>query len=397
MNYAVKLSGSIVKSAKSINSVLTSPTKKIEEGAKTSVAVVDGGIKTNSTFVKWGKVVGDIEQQTDLIEKLDEYVEETQLENAINQALEIAKESGDFTGPQGIQGPQGLQGEVGPQGPKGDTGATGPKGSDGRTPIKGTDYWTTADKQEIVNETKDAIDLSSYAKQSEVDELSEEIDNYLPKNQGSANVGKILVVGTDGNLTLIDMPSGTSGDVVGTLDENNNILLQGNLADGTYTLKYENEDGTYTEIGSLVVGGLPEPEIPNILEVYASTMKLNQRYSSSSKAYKAQGGVVCIEVPYADIVNKSIRIIGFPYGMQYGGSGNTQWYAVNDSYTEIGNYGSTGIWNYSGLVDEGDGVYSVPIVEKTGATKLILQLALNNSSAPITTNDLADKSLQIIG
>lgn len=83
----------------------------------------------------------------------------------------------------------------------------------------------------------------------------------VAKNQGTANVGKILVVGTDGNLTLIDMPEGgASGDVVGTLDESNNILLSGNLADGTYTLKYENTDGTYTEIGTLEVGAIPEPE-----------------------------------------------------------------------------------------------------------------------------------------
>ena len=77
--------------------------------------------------------------------------------------------------------------------------------------------------------------------------------DYLTKNQGSANVGKILVVGTDGNLTLTDMPAG-GGDVTGTIDENNNILLSGNLASGTYTLKYENQDGTYTEIGTLEVG-----------------------------------------------------------------------------------------------------------------------------------------------
>lgn len=75
----------------------------------------------------------------------------------------------------------------------------------------------------------------------------------IAKNQGSANVGKILVVGTDGNLTLTDMPAG-GGDVTGTIDENNNILLSGNLASGTYTLKYENQDGTYTEIGTLEVG-----------------------------------------------------------------------------------------------------------------------------------------------
>lgn len=83
----------------------------------------------------------------------------------------------------------------------------------------------------------------------------------IAKNQGASNVGKILVVGTDGNLTLADMPEGgASGDVIGVLDEANNILLSGNLADGTYTLKYENADGTYTEVGTLEVGAIPEPE-----------------------------------------------------------------------------------------------------------------------------------------
>lgn len=89
----------------------------------------------------------------------------------------------------------------------------------------------------------------------------------VAKNQGSANVGKILVVGTDGNFTLADMPEGgASGDVIGTLDESNNILLSGNLADGTYTLKYENADGTYTDIGTLQVGEIipDEPSYTNL-------------------------------------------------------------------------------------------------------------------------------------
>lgn len=39
---------------------------------------------------------------------------------------------------------------------------------DGTTPTKGTDYWTEADKTEIVEDTKEAIDLSSYAKTEDV-------------------------------------------------------------------------------------------------------------------------------------------------------------------------------------------------------------------------------------
>ena len=58
------------------------------------------------------------------------------------------------------------------KGDKGDKGDTGDKGADGHTPVKGTDYWTASDKAEIVNDTKNAIDLSSYAKLSDLAPLA---------------------------------------------------------------------------------------------------------------------------------------------------------------------------------------------------------------------------------
>lgn len=64
---------------------------------------------------------------------LGEKLSTAELDSAIDTALEQAKVSGDFNGPQG------------PQGPKGDTGAAG------YTPVRGVDYWTAADKQEIIN------------------------------------------------------------------------------------------------------------------------------------------------------------------------------------------------------------------------------------------------------
>lgn len=121
------------------------------------------------------------------------------------------------------------------------------------------EYFGNSTGQRLLEKLKTA--LGGKANQSEVDRLSEEIADKLPKNQGAANVGKILVVGVDGNLTLADMPEGgASGDVTGVLDESNNILLSGNLADGTYTLKYEvvgeNGEISYTEIGTLEVGSI---------------------------------------------------------------------------------------------------------------------------------------------
>ena len=46
--------------------------------------------------------------------------------------------------------------------------------------------------------------------------------------------------------------------IYGDVDSENNITIYGELADGTYTLKYENEDGTVTEIGSIVIGDSSE-------------------------------------------------------------------------------------------------------------------------------------------
>lgn len=88
----------------------------------------------------------------------------------------------------------------------------------------------------------------------------------VDQNQGAENVGKILAVGTDGNLVLVPMPEGgVAGDVVGSVDESNNILLTGDLADGTYSIKYEMEDGSIVNIGSLVVSGITYVTVTNNL------------------------------------------------------------------------------------------------------------------------------------
>jgi hypothetical protein len=51
------------------------------------------------------------------------------------------------------------------------------------------------------------------------------------------------------NYTPSQVPSTGDSDVVGTLD-GANVLLEGNLADGTYTFKYKKKDGSYGTIGT---------------------------------------------------------------------------------------------------------------------------------------------------
>lgn len=74
--------------------------------------------------------------------------------------------------------------------------------------------------------------------------------------------GITLGIHTDGLVYAFvdDEPVGTgvefmaaTGDVVGWVDSANNIVLTGNIPDGTYTLKYEKENGEQINVGNLVV------------------------------------------------------------------------------------------------------------------------------------------------
>lgn len=228
-----------------------------------------------------------------------------------------------------------LNGEKGDKGDKGDTGSDGKDGSngkDGYTPVKGTDYWTEDDKSAIVNEVaaqtylKSTIDSKFKIANDDISANTEAIKqnktdilllnkNALMKNQGAENVGKILVVGTDGNLILTDMPEG-NGDITGVLDENNNILLSGNLASGRYTLKYEYEDGTVAEVGTIEVGAIPEPTEPtNFADTSSSDWLTDYRlsFNGTELTTKELTGAICTNF-VADIQTDDIvRVEGIDF------------------------------------------------------------------------------------
>lgn len=136
--------------------------------------------------------------------------------------------------------------------------------------------------------TLPASDVYSWAKQPTKPTYTAAEVGAVAKNQGSANVGKILVVGSDGNLMLTDMPEG-GGDVTGMVDEENNILLSGDLADGTYTLKYANADGTYSDVGTLVVGAT-KPSYTNLADPTSADWQEGYRLSISSGSTSALDG-----------------------------------------------------------------------------------------------------------
>ena len=138
-----------------------------------------------------------------------------QVPEAIRAALVQAKESGEFNGRDGVDGKDGTNGRDGVDGKDGTNGRDGVDGKDGTngrdgyTPVKYVDYWTEVDQEEIVQQAVSLIKLQ------------------FP--------------------------------IVGRVGDNMDIILNGALACGTYTLKYEDAEGNVTEIGTLV----HDPDAPD--------------------------------------------------------------------------------------------------------------------------------------
>ena len=133
----------------------------------------------------------------------------TSAENAANAALDAlqkAKDAGDFkgdkgdkgdtgaTGPQGPKGDTGATGATGPQGPKGDTGATGATGPAGPTGATGPqgpkgDKGDTGPAGSYSNATTAAAGLMSAADKAKLDGLSNAITasstNYVRFSDGT--------------------------------------------------------------------------------------------------------------------------------------------------------------------------------------------------------------------
>lgn len=112
--------------------------------------------------------------------------------------------------------------------------------------------------------------------------------------------------------------------IFGYVDENNNIIVSGNLADGSYSVKYEMEDGSTVDIGDLVLDTNVYYSITNNLTncinnngatqvvdggSYIATITANSGYTLGSvsvtmggSAVSVNGGVINIASVTGDIV-----------------------------------------------------------------------------------------------
>lgn len=135
----------------------------------------------------------------------------------------------------------------------------------------------------------------------------------------------LLYIFVDGVATGngVSFPS-QLGDVYGNVDSGNNIVLQGELADGTYSVKYEMEDGKTVNIGNLVLDtnvyysitkNLTECTISNNAtqaikgKSYSATITANDGYELKSVTVTMGGSAVSVTNGVINIANVTGNIV----------------------------------------------------------------------------------------
>ena len=161
----------------------------------------------------------------------------------------------------------------------------------------------TAKKVNIVQETGNSeTDIMSQAAVTRaLNTQSEEIENYETLTLGVNADDGLIYIYKNGSPMGVGVEAGSSGDIVGYIDSDNTIVLSGALAEGTYTVKYEMEDGSLIDIGELV--NTDAPTFTNMIplstdssgNLYVGTngeagYKTDYRLSGSSGAESAQTG-----------------------------------------------------------------------------------------------------------
>lgn len=203
---------------------------------------------------------------------------------------------------------------------------------------------------------------------------------YTPISPGVATLG----MHTDGLLYLfvggspvgngVELPS---GGISGYVDSDNNIIING-LSDGSYTVRYEMEDGGTIDIGALEVGEA-EPEEHNYFD--ASTALLNHRLGSSGSPSAYNGMVTTDFIPWDEAMRgKNFYVSGATQVLNtaYGYFGRIVYYDAN----------KTMVTSYN----DGDGTVDAWIVttmaEYTGGGFVRISLVLKDNAA-LTAADVA--------
>lgn len=169
--------------------------------------------------------------------------------------------------------------------------------------------------------------MSQKAVTNALNTLSNEIVDLKERglSLGIASDGLIYLF-VDGSPVGTGIPQGTgeTGDLLGYVDENNTVVLRGELADGSYSIKYEMEDGSTINIGNLVLDSNVYYSVKNTLtncttnnsatqaiqgESYSATITAKSGYELSSVVVTMGGSPVTVSGGVINIANVTGNIV----------------------------------------------------------------------------------------
>lgn len=138
------------------------------------------------------------------------------LPTAVNDALTLAKASGEFDGPQGPQGqqgPQGEKGDPGDTGPQGDTGPVGPAGPQGPAGADGADGAPGADGKSAYQYAVEGGYTGTEAEFAA--KLAQEMPEALPNPNALTFTGGATGSYDGSEAMTVEIPSGGGGGITG--------------------------------------------------------------------------------------------------------------------------------------------------------------------------------------
>jgi len=211
--------------------------------------------------------------------------------------------------------------------------------------------WVTGDRvsEGKLNKIEDAIDKINQNAISNREALNKQMISNFNVLQSEINnkvveTGELtLGINADGLLYIFKdgVPQGlgiemsgqeVSGDVVGYIGDNNEIILIGSLPNGSYTMRYQYEDGTLSKAIDVSVGEVevyknlvPEAMEEGLTEVYNGVgYKENLRWSGTNQAFVSDAtkcvltGLIPVGVNGDVFHIRGVDIVGYVDGRQSG-------------------------------------------------------------------------------
>ena len=202
---------------------------------------------------------------------------------------------------------------------------------------------------------------SEYVTETELNNKGYALKNSLTLGKGSDGLIYLFVNGSpQGSGLEVKSSDVVTGDVVGFMDENNNIYLTGAVPTGEYNLWFEDENGKHSFISSWTHDA-NAPNYTNLMNVYEVIR--DKRFSSSNGSPWTKDclGMVTVKIPFSAMMNKTLRIKAPNIAKKTADNRETNFNTISGSNTFAGYTfynGDGGLSYVPCAVNEGNNTYS---------------------------------------